>query len=65
MALFGVAYAANRQLAYILPLAAMLLSDPEFAREARRQSLAVARSPQEKEDQAFVDAVSEWPNNAD
>jgi hypothetical protein len=36
---------------------------PEFAREARRQSLAVARSPREKEDQAFVDAISEWPDN--
>ena len=31
-----------------------------FAAEARRQSLAVARSPQEAEDQAFVDAISEW-----
>jgi len=31
---------------------------PEFAKEARRQSRAIARSPQEKEDQAFVDAVS-------
>jgi hypothetical protein len=38
---------------------------PEFAREARRQSLAVARSPQEKEDQAFVDAISEWPDTLD
>ena len=38
---------------------------PEFAREARRQSLAVARSPQEKEDQAFVEAISEWPSNQD
>jgi len=31
---------------------------PEFAAEARRQSLLVANSPQEAEDQAFVDAVS-------
>jgi Antitoxin MazE-like len=31
---------------------------PEFAAEARRQSLAVADSPQEKEDQAFIDAIS-------
>jgi hypothetical protein len=31
-----------------------------FAREARRQSLLVARSPHEAEDQAFVDAISEW-----
>lgn len=31
-----------------------------FAREARRQSLLIARSPQDAEDQAFVDAISEW-----
>ena len=31
-----------------------------FAREARRQSLAVARSEQEHDDQAFVDAISVW-----
>lgn len=31
---------------------------PAFAAEARRQSLAVARSPHAAEDQAFVDAVS-------
>ena len=31
-----------------------------FAREARRQSLLVARSPHEAGDQAFVDAISEW-----
>lgn len=31
-----------------------------FAAEAHRQSLAVARSPHATEDQAFVDAISEW-----
>ena len=31
-----------------------------FAAEARRQSRAVAHSAQEAEDQAFVDAVSDW-----
>lgn len=31
-----------------------------FAAEAHRQSLAVARSPHEAEDQSFVDAISEW-----
>jgi hypothetical protein len=31
-----------------------------FAREAHRQSLAVARSPHAADDQAFVDAISEW-----
>lgn len=33
---------------------------PGFAEEARRQSLAVANSPEEKDDQAFVDAISIW-----
>lgn len=33
---------------------------PEFAKEAHRQSLAVARSPQEKDDQAFIDSISDW-----
>jgi hypothetical protein len=32
-----------------------------FAREARRQSLLVAHDAFEHEEQAFVDAVSEWP----
>jgi len=32
---------------------------PEFAREARRQSRAVARSPHAAEDQAFVDSITE------
>jgi len=32
----------------------------EFAREAHRQSLAVANSPGEAEDQAFIDSISEW-----
>ena len=33
---------------------------PEFVAEAHRQSLAVANSPQEKDDQGFVDAISIW-----
>ena len=33
---------------------------PKFAAEAHRQSLAVANSPQEKDDQDFVDAISIW-----
>jgi len=32
----------------------------EFHAEAHRQSLAVARSPHAKDDQDFVDAVSDW-----
>lgn len=31
-----------------------------FAREARRQSRLVAASPFEAQEQAFVDAISEW-----
>ena len=33
---------------------------PAFVAEARRQSLAVAGSAQAQEDQAFVDAISDW-----
>jgi hypothetical protein len=32
-----------------------------FAREARRQSLLVGSAAPEREDQAFVDAISQWP----
>ena len=32
-----------------------------FAREAHRQSLLVAGRTREREDQAFVDAISDWP----
>jgi hypothetical protein len=31
-----------------------------FVKEARRQSLAVANSPQAEEDQDFIDAVADW-----
>jgi len=31
---------------------------PEFAAEAHRQSVLIAASPQEADDQAFVDSVS-------
>ncbi len=33
---------------------------PAFVREARRQSLAAAKSRHAKEDQDFVDAISDW-----
>jgi len=36
------------------------VNSPEFAAEAHRQSLAISRSRYEKEDQAWVDAVSVW-----
>jgi Protein of unknown function (DUF3018) len=31
-----------------------------FAQAAHRQSLAVAKSPHAKRDQAFIDAISAW-----
>ena len=31
-----------------------------FAQSAHRQSLAVAKSPRAKRDQAFVDAIAAW-----
>ena len=33
---------------------------PEFAAEAHRQSSIVAKSPQEKDDQEFIDVISDW-----
>lgn len=33
---------------------------PSFKAEAHRQSLAVAASAQAADDQAFIDAVSDW-----
>jgi hypothetical protein len=41
------------------------VGSPEFREEARRQSLAVAASPMEAEDQGFIDAVSCWEDLAD
>ena len=35
------------------------MRSPSFAAEARKQSLAVARSPHAKEDQDFIDSISE------
>jgi hypothetical protein len=32
----------------------------EFAEQARIQGLAAACSPSEREDQAFVDAITDW-----
>jgi len=33
-----------------------------FIAEARRQAQLLARSPHHKDDQVFIDAVSEWPD---
>ena len=38
------------------------IRSPLFKSEEHRQSLAVAASPHASEDQAFVDAISDWPN---
>ncbi|MEX1022172.1 MAG: antitoxin MazE family protein [Dehalococcoidia bacterium] len=35
------------------------VNSPEFAAEARRQSLAIAQSPEDAEDQAFLDSLYE------
>jgi hypothetical protein len=35
---------------------------PSFKAKAHRQSLAVANSPHAREDQNFIDAVSDWGN---
>lgn len=36
------------------------MRSPTFVTEAHRQSLAVAKSPHAKEDQDFINAVSDW-----
>jgi Protein of unknown function (DUF3018) len=33
---------------------------PDFAAAAHRQSLAVANSPHARDDQDFIDAISDW-----
>ncbi|HUB84645.1 MAG TPA: antitoxin MazE family protein [Rhizomicrobium sp.] len=35
------------------------VNDPEFIAEARRQARAIAQSPQEKEELAFIDSIFE------
>ena len=35
------------------------VSAPEFATEARRQALLVSQSGHDKDDQAFIDAITE------
>ena len=36
------------------------MRSPSFARQAHRQSAAVARSRYARRDQEFIDAISEW-----
>lgn len=35
------------------------VNDPQFIAEAHRQSLAAAQSPHAKDDQAFIDSITE------
>jgi hypothetical protein len=39
------------------------VNSPRFLAEARRQARLIARSPQEAEDQAWVDSMSAWPGD--
>ncbi len=41
------------------------MGTPAFVKEARKQSLAAANSRQAREDQDFVDAISEWGRASD
>jgi DNA-binding LacI/PurR family transcriptional regulator len=36
------------------------VNSPEFIAEAHRQSLAISNSPHAEEDQAFIDALTDW-----
>ncbi len=36
------------------------MRSPAFVKEAHRQSLAVAKSSNARQDQEFIDAVSDW-----
>lgn len=36
---------------------------PKFAAEAHRQSRLIAESPHAADDQAFIDAISEWTSD--
>jgi hypothetical protein len=36
------------------------MRSPAFAKEAHRQSLAVAKSPHARKDQNFINTVSDW-----
>ena len=36
------------------------MRSPAFVTEAHKQSLAVAKSPHARQDQEFIDAISDW-----
>jgi surfactin synthase thioesterase subunit len=41
------------------------MRSPAFAKEARRQSVVVAKSPHARDDQSFIDAISDRGGAAD
>jgi hypothetical protein len=41
------------------------MNSPAFIKEARRQSLAIANSAHEKDDQNFVDSISIWKSESE
>ena len=41
------------------------MNSPAFIKEARRQSLAIANSAQEEDDQNFVESISIWNSESD
>jgi antidote-toxin recognition MazE-like antitoxin len=41
------------------------MRSPAFAKEARRQSLAISRSPHAQEDQNFIDAITDEAATSD
>ena len=41
------------------------MRSPTFAKEARRQSLAISRSPHAQEDQNFIDAITDVAATSD
>jgi hypothetical protein len=41
------------------------MRSPAFAKEAHRQSVVVAKSPHARDDQDFIDAVSDWGGASD
>ncbi len=54
------AYRARRPGSRPIQFGAPGVYAPGFRLEAHRQSLAVAASPHADDDQAFVDAISDW-----
>ena len=41
------------------------MRSPAFAKEAQRQSVSVANSARARDDQSFIDSVSDWSGASD